>query len=100
MKVTIPRGDWIYGIFFLLSAVVNPWYMLWLLPFVALFPSVTGIAACMVVTLSYAHGLNLNEAGLAPYEHPWWVRPAEIAAVCLGLGVDWFRRSTAKGETG
>ncbi|MCY3985854.1 MAG: hypothetical protein OXF23_02270, partial [Candidatus Dadabacteria bacterium] len=36
---TIPRGDWIYGAFLAISPVINPWYLLWLLPFAAVFPS-------------------------------------------------------------
>jgi alpha-1,6-mannosyltransferase len=84
----IPPGDLVYGIFFLLSAVVNPWYVLWLAPFMALFPSFTGVTACAVVSLSYVHGLNWEAAALPPYEHPWWVRPAEIAAVAIAFIAD------------
>ena len=96
---TVPRGDIIYGLFFLFSAVANPWYMLWLLPFVAVFPSVTGIVACAVVSLSYVHGLNVDSASLGPYEHPWWVRPAEVVAVVIAFAVDLMRRSMAKRKT-
>lgn len=88
----IPRGDWIYGAFFLMSAVINPWYLLWIVPFVALFPSATGIAACVVVSWSYIHGLNWENAGLAPYQHPWWVRPAEISAVALAFAAELWQR--------
>jgi len=96
---TVPRGDIIYGLFFLFSAVANPWYMLWLHPFVAVFPSVTGIAACAIVSLSYVHGLNLDSPRLAPYEHPWWVRPAEVVALVIAFAVDLMRRSMAKRKT-
>jgi hypothetical protein len=82
-----PRGDWIYGLFFLLSPVVNPWYLLWLLPFVALRPSAWGVAALAAVTLSYAHGLHLGIPDLAPYEHPAWVRPAELGLVAAAWAV-------------
>jgi alpha-1,6-mannosyltransferase len=78
-----PRGDWIYGTFFALAAVVNPWYLLWLLPFVVLFPSVTGVTALMVVSLSYAYGLNLGDDQLRVFQHPGWVRPVEAGAVLL-----------------
>jgi hypothetical protein len=82
-RPTILRGDWIYGVFFLLSPVVNPWYLLWLLPFVAMFPSAWGLAALAAVNLSYAYGLNLGALHLAPYEHPMWVRPLQGGIVML-----------------
>jgi len=79
----IPRGELIFGAFFLLSAVVNPWYLLWLLPFVALRPTATGVVALIAVSLSYAHGLHIPESRLAPYQVASWVRPAELGAVLL-----------------
>ena len=98
---TWPRGDWIFGSFFAFSAVVNPWYLLWLLPFVAARPGATGLAAMAAVTLSYAHGLFLPDFGLAPYAHPAWVRPAEAMLVLLGAAWDarwvpWPPRSAGK----
>lgn len=73
----------VFGAFFLLSAVVNPWYLLWLLPFVAKNPTATGVTALVAVSLSYAHGLHLPDSNLAPYQVAAWVRPAEIGAVLL-----------------
>lgn len=80
-KAAVPRGDWIFGAFFLFSAVVNPWYLLWMLPFVALFPTAAGVAALAVVSVAYVHGLNLPGTMLGPYDHPWWVRVVEVIAV-------------------
>lgn len=82
-----PRGDLVLGVFFLLSAVVNPWYLVALAPFVALRPSAWGVAALAAVSLSYVHGLNINEPTLAPYEHPTWVRPTEAGMVLLGVAL-------------
>jgi hypothetical protein len=97
----LPRGDWIYGAFFLISAVVNPWYLLWLAPFVAIYPSFTGIAACIAVSLAYVHGLNCDIAGLGPYEHPVWVRPAELLVIGIGALLDyWWRPLAAEGKAG
>jgi alpha-1,6-mannosyltransferase len=78
---SLPRLDLVFGVFFLLSPVANPWYLLWMLPFVALTPSAWGVAALAVVSLSYVHGLYLPGAGLPPYHHPHWVRPLEVAVV-------------------
>ncbi len=38
----IPRGDWLYGALLVVSPVINPWYLLWLLPFAVIFPSALG----------------------------------------------------------
>lgn len=89
----IPRGDWLYGVFFALSPVVNPWYLLWLLPFIALFPSCWGITALSAISLSYAHGLSLGDASLPPYGHPAWARPVEFGVIALaGLYDVWRSR--------
>jgi hypothetical protein len=82
----VPRGDLIFGVLFLVSPVVNPWYLLWLLPFVCARPSAWGIAALFAVPLSYAHGLFLPD--VPAYHHPDWVRPVELAIVALGLAID------------
>jgi len=77
----LPRGDWVFGVFFLLSAVVNPWYLLWMLPFVAIFPTAAGITALVVISVAYAHGLNLPGSNLGPYDHPTWVRVVEVVTI-------------------
>jgi hypothetical protein len=88
-----PRGDLVYGCFFLCSAVVNPWYLLALLPFVALHPSFLAITALAIVPLSYCHGLNLPPTSdLAPFELPPAVRLLEVGALLLGAAADWFFR--------
>ncbi len=94
----LPRGDLVFGFFFLLSAVVNPWYLLALLPFVVLRPSAWGMGALAVVTLSYAHGLYASEPSLAAYELPDWVRILELGLVTLLLFVGRRRLGAAPAE--
>src|SRR5260370_14476624 len=83
----LSRGDLIFGLLFLLSATVNAWYLLWLLPFVALFPSATGVTALITISLSYVSGLNLGDAGQVGH-HPAWVRPIEYGAILIALVID------------
>lgn len=78
-----PRGDWLYGGFFLLSPVVNPWYLLWMLPFTALRPAAWSLAALALVSTSYLCGLHAGAAALGPYEHPAWLRPLEYGGIAL-----------------
>jgi hypothetical protein len=83
-------GAMLYGVVFLCSPVVNPWYLIWVLFFTALRPSAWGVSAALIVPVAYAHGLNVD--GLAgPYEHAAWVRPLEVAVVAGGLTLDGLR---------
>lgn len=87
----LPRGDWLFGSLLLVSPVINPWYLLWLLPFASVYPSLSAWVASAAVLLSYATGLNLESSTLAPYEHPAWVRPVEFGAIGLALIFERFR---------
>ena len=96
---SIPRGDWLYGALLVVSPVINPWYLLWLLPFAAIFPSVWAWTASLAVLLSYVTGLNLNEYTMQPYQQPIWARSLEFALVLLALGYDVLRHRSAKPKT-
>lgn len=95
----MPRGDWIYGLFFLLSPVLNPWYLLWLLPFAVLFPSRWAVTALVVMSASYVHGLHLLGTGLPSYHHPPWLRPLEFGSIALAGACDYLLRRYLKKET-
>lgn len=88
----VPRGDWIFGALLLLSPVVNPWYLIWVLPFAVVCRSAWAWTASVAVLLSYVTGLNLDDMRLEPYGHPWWVRPVEFGVIGLALCWDATRR--------
>ena len=90
--VELPPGDLVYGGFLLLSAVANPWYCLWLWPFVAARPTATGLAALAAVSLSYVTGANLGDATLASFAHPAWLRPVEFGVIGLAALWDWQKQ--------
>jgi hypothetical protein len=69
--------------FFLLSPVLNPWYLVWLVPFAATQPTPRSVALLIVIPLSYATGLNLGDSTLATYAQPLWARPVEFGIVIL-----------------
>ncbi|MDX1984955.1 MAG: glycosyltransferase 87 family protein [Bryobacteraceae bacterium] len=75
------RGEWAYGGLFALSPVVNPWYLLWILPFVAGRPVGWALAALIAPALSYVCGLHLGDTTLGPYDHPPWLRWLEYGSV-------------------
>ena len=88
----VPRGDWLYGVLLMASPVINPWYLLWLLPFAAIVPSAFAWTASVAVFLAYVTGLNLNDENLQPYQQPVWARPLEFGLILLALAYDLFRR--------
>ena len=95
-----PRGDWLYGLLLATSAVINPWYLLWVLPFAAVFPSAWAWTASLAVLLSYITGLNLGDYDLQSYQQPVWVRPVEFGLILMALAWDGLHRRRAGRETG
>ena len=80
----LPRGDLLFGVFFLLAPVVNAWYLIWLLPFAVIYPHWWSWSASYAVLLSYLTGINFNVAGVLSLLHlPWWVKAAEYGLVLL-----------------
>ncbi len=73
---TIFRGDYLYGVFLLFGAVVNPWYFVWVLVFSAIYPTFWSWTAAAVLMLSYTSGINLSDTDLGLYQIPerilWW----------------------------
>ena len=84
----IPRGDWLFGALLLVSPVINPWYLIWLLPFAAIYPSVWAWTASFAVLLSYISGLNFD-MNLQAYEQPLWARSLEFGLIGAALVFDW-----------
>ena len=96
----VPRGDWLYGALLVVSPVINPWYLLWLLPFAAIFPSAWAWTASASVLLSYVTGINLDDYGLQPYQQPTWARFMEFGLILLALVYDLIRRRLRSSGSG
>jgi hypothetical protein len=77
------------GGYILLSPNVFPWYVLWLVPFLAIRPSVPWIAFTGTVTLAYAFFLH------EPWSIPAWARAAELTPLAVGAGWALRRRWSA-----
>ncbi len=80
--------DVLIGFFFLISPVINPWYLTWLLPFIAIRPRIWSVTALIVVSLSYVTGLNLGDSSLGDFNHPVWLRPLEFGAIAVAIIFD------------
>ena len=98
--IAMPPGAAVFGSLLLCSATVNPWYLLWLAPFVAWRPSAAGLAALALVSLSQVTGLNLGWPALDNFEHPWWLRPVEYGGIALAAMAGWWRMKAAARVTG
>ncbi len=90
-ETVVPPGGMVFGGFLLFSATINPWYALWLWPFVAMRPTRAGVAALAMVTLSYCTGRNLGLEAMEPFAHPAWVRPVEFGVVLVAAVWDRMR---------
>ena len=86
------RGDWVFGAWLACSPVVNPWYLLWLLPFAAIRPSRWAWTASVAVLLAYATGLQLMVLEGQPFDLPAWAWALEYGAIGVAAGVDVVRR--------
>ncbi|MEO1033942.1 MAG: hypothetical protein AAFX44_00150 [Pseudomonadota bacterium] len=77
------------GLFLAILPVLNPWYLVWWLPFAAIGPlRFTPWVVAAVVLASYVTGINLSSETLALYEQPTWVLVAEAALIIAALAFD------------
>ena len=84
------RGDWLFMLFLLALPVVNPWYVIWVLPFATLTPrwwSWTFAYACL---LSYWLGANVGETGADSLLPSNFTVLFEYASVVLVTVVAWI----------
>ena len=73
--------------FLLLSPIAHPWYFLWVLPWLCLFPSRSWILLTGLVSLAY---VNLGASGRETEPYPW-IRVVEYAPFYALLCADWVR---------
>lgn len=88
----IPRGDLLLGCFLLISAVINPWYVVWLLPFAVVYPSFWAWTSTYAVLLSYITALNLGLLDQDPFSQPFWSRVVQAALLLAAIGLDLLRK--------
>jgi hypothetical protein len=74
----------------LLEPNVFPWYVLWLVPFLALAPSLPWLGFTLAVACAYAFFLQ------QPWDIPGWARAAQALPLALGAA-GWLRGRLAGG---
>ncbi|MDP8243504.1 MAG: glycosyltransferase 87 family protein [Candidatus Hinthialibacter antarcticus] len=60
----------VLGALLLCSPVMNPWYLVWMVPLMCVFPNKSWIALTGLVFLSYTYYYDLS--------FPWWVKATEF----------------------
>ncbi len=97
---------WLFGVFLLVVPVLNPWYLVWWLPFAVLRIQgrqwVTPWVASVALGLSYITGINASEAPLSGdnglYDIPGWVVLLEFGVITMALGWDGRRGLAGRGQ--
>lgn len=79
----------VFGLLLIVSPVINPWYLLWFLPFAALTRHAWPWWAALGVLFSYATGLNLARDDMAAFAIAPWALAAQWALVAVGLALSW-----------
>ena len=77
-----------FGALLFFSPVINPWYLLWLLPLACAPRLVTPWAAASLLPLSYASNFNLDIVSAADGHLPVWVSAAQWVVIAVALVLD------------
>lgn len=87
-KPLVPAADYALGALLIFSPVVNPWYLLWLLPFAVLRPTRTAWAATFLLPLSYWNGSNLSLGIGHEFDVPLTITFIEIIGLAWAVWLD------------
>lgn len=94
-----PPGEWVFSAFLLVLPVVNPWYLLWVLPFATLRPQAFIWLASAAVLLAYAIGLHLDDPDLSGYQQPIWALALQYGLIAIAGLYDFRRARLTKHRT-
>ncbi len=84
----IPPADYVLGALLLFSPVVNPWYLLWLLPFAVLRPSRMAWTATFLLPLSYWNATHWTGLAGSAFDIPVAVTLIEISVLMAAALLD------------
>lgn len=87
----VPAADLALGALLVLAPVVNPWYVLWLLPFAVLRPSRCALGATFVLPLSYWNSSQGAHLGGGQFDLPLAVTVYEVLVLAGLAGLDAWR---------
>jgi hypothetical protein len=74
----IPPADlWLLALLFF-APVINPWYLVWAVPWACLRPNALTWSVLPAISVSYLTAGVLGVEGTGFFDHPDWVRPLEV----------------------
>ncbi|MGI9319600.1 MAG: hypothetical protein ACR2QW_19885 [bacterium] len=85
------RADLLFGAFLLCTPVLNPWYLIWILPFAVLHPSRWAWTASVAVLLSYVTALSGGDPSTEIYRLPNAILILEFGLIAAAMLMDWKR---------
>lgn len=83
---TLPRGDFLFAVFLLLSPIFNAWYGVWILAFAVVKPTIWAWSFSVALLFTYVTGINWIESDLRAYQMATWAQAAEITIIALSVG--------------
>ncbi len=86
----------VYGVLFLVSPVVNSWYILIILPFICISPKAWSLGAIVIIGLSYVRGQTLPNSLLEDFQQPGWSIIGQYAVVGILLICPWLYQKISK----
>lgn len=93
----LPALHLVFAILLVLSPVINPWYLLWVLPFAVGRGLYWPWVASLAVLLAYVTPLNLGDEDGVAFAVLTWARVIEWCAIAVAVAVDirraWVRRN-------
>ena len=96
MHRSLPRFDWLFGAFLLLSPVVNAWYLLWIFPFALIKPSYWAFSLTVAAPLTYVTGLQIEQSNLGAYQIHKTAYTLQVLIIAIALILDFSRYGIAK----
>lgn len=81
----IVRGDLLFAALFICIPALNAWYLVWLLPFAVIYPSLWAWTASVSILLAYSTGINLENTDLRSYQHSVGIVIIEFLVIVLAV---------------
>lgn len=88
----IPRGERIFGLFLLISPVINAWYVLWLLPFAVIQKTIWPWITSVALLMSYFTWLNLENYSQEPFGLPLTISLVQFGMIGAAVAYDARKR--------
>lgn len=87
---TLPPVDTWLTALLLFAPVINPWYLLWAVPWASLRPNPISWSIFPAISVAYLTAGVIGIADRGFYDHPVWVRPLEVfTASAIYLSAVW-----------